>query len=559
MAEIERELVTRLIDHAGDPAGGVPPEGVCVPCPGFIPNQAMVRLFAADDAADLQQRIRETIPVDRIPDLIRLGRAALAGDPSEATIPMVKADGRQVVIRLEAYGPPESNQPLLLAATEVTGSTELHRQLNMLALLPEWNPNLVFVVDGETDVAYLNPAARRWAHEHGMDAAATLQALSVHLQNDDTPAGGDQTWAVDHEDGRRYSVHVVSVAGTGKRMVTVSDVTEQTRLRAEHDLFKMAFNATTNPMVITDSAGRIEHVNAAFTRYYGFTAEEASGRNPRILNPGRATYRDLGVSDDQYDRLFAEMWEALSADGRYETELVNQSINGTVSWMKVVLTKIVLGQDLPHKYLGVHVDVEAARRREEATRLEVFRTVARVGELRDNETGRHMRRVGLYSRRLAETLGMPAKYCMDIENQAPLHDIGKVGISDTILLAPRKLSPEEFEIIERHTTLGYSILADAPSMEMAADIALGHHEKHSGNGYPFGLAGPAIPLAARIVALVDVYDALRSERPYKQAWDHATTTAEIMRQKNVHFCPDVVAAFGKIESDFREISSSYTD
>jgi PAS domain S-box-containing protein len=563
MAELDRTIAERLVAVAtGQAAAGSADgsaDGICAPCPGFASNRAMVRLMGARDADALQEHIGLVVPPERVDDLARFGSAALADGESEVTLALRKVDGLSVVLRLHASVPSGDGEPMLLSATEVTGDAEFFRQLNLLALLPELNPNMVFVVDGATDVAYTNPAARAWLLEHDLAAGEALERFeqkpSEALEDDSS----SRSHTVDFEDGRRYRVDSASVAGVDRRMITVTDVTDVTRLRAEHDLFERAFNATTNPMLITDADGRIEHINDAFTAHYGYTADEARGENPRILNPGRATYRDLGVSDEEYDELFTTMRERLADEGHFEGELANECAHGYVSWIKVVLTRIDLGDGMPAKHLGVHVDVGAARRREEATRLEILQTIARVGELRDNETGRHMRRVGLYARRLAETLGMPAKYCTDIENQAPLHDIGKVGISDTILLAPRKLTAQEFEIIERHTTLGYSILAESPSMEMAAAIALGHHEKYNGRGYPFALEGEQIPLAARIVALVDVYDALRSDRPYKQAWDHESTRAEIVGLAGAHFCPDVIAAFEKIESDFKQISITHTD
>ena len=141
----------------------------------------------------------------------------------------------------------------------------------------------------------------------------------------------------------------------------------------------------------------------------------------------------------------------------------------------------------------------------------------------------------------------------DIEVFSSMHDIGKVGISDEILLAPRKLTPKEFETMKSHTTLGYKILQGRSTFEMAADIALSHHEKYNGQGYPQGLKGEDIPMSARIVAIADVYDALCSKRPYKKPWPHADAVNELKSERGKHFDPNVTDAFLKEEEAFAKI------
>lgn len=147
-------------------------------------------------------------------------------------------------------------------------------------------------------------------------------------------------------------------------------------------------------------------------------------------------------------------------------------------------------------------------------------TLARAAEYRDEETGNHIVRMSKYARLIAEGLGLPKAECDDIEMAAPMHDIGKIGIPDTILLKRGPHTPEERAIMRRHTIIGYNILKDSASkyLRLGATIALGHHEWHDGNGYPNGLKGENIPLVARIVAVADLFDALTSVRPYKGAW-----------------------------------------
>jgi putative two-component system response regulator len=180
-----------------------------------------------------------------------------------------------------------------------------------------------------------------------------------------------------------------------------------------------------------------------------------------------------------------------------------------------------------------------ARERETVIRL------SRAADSRDPETGAHILRMAHYSRLIAQRLGLSAADQDLLLEAAPLHDIGKVGIPDHILLKPGKLDPDEFAIMKRHAAIGHDILAgsSSPMLQAAASIALSHHEKFDGSGYPRGLAGDAIPLFARICALADVFDALTSARPYKPAWDEARAVALLRESSGQHFDPSCVAAF----------------
>lgn len=154
---------------------------------------------------------------------------------------------------------------------------------------------------------------------------------------------------------------------------------------------------------------------------------------------------------------------------------------------------------------------------------------------------------------------MPAEFTRRIELFSPLHDIGKVGIPDQILLAPRSLTAEEFALMKTHTDLGYQILVGKQSLEMAAEIARYHHERYDGTGYPLGLAGGAIPIAARITAVADVYDALTSDRPYKPAWSHGDAVELIREERGRQFDPNVVDAFETVAEEFVAMKESPID
>jgi two-component system response regulator RpfG len=176
---------------------------------------------------------------------------------------------------------------------------------------------------------------------------------------------------------------------------------------------------------------------------------------------------------------------------------------------------------------------------------ETLLRLAKAGEYRDEETGNHVIRMAKYSRIIAEELGFTGEEADVIEMAAPMHDIGKIGIKDSILLKPGKLTPAEFELMKEHTVIGYEILKESPSkfLKMGAIIALGHHERYDGSGYPYGRKGEEIPIAARIVAVADVYDALISERPYKQPWTVEAALEYMTQQRGHHFDPKCFDAF----------------
>jgi HD-GYP domain-containing protein (c-di-GMP phosphodiesterase class II) len=182
------------------------------------------------------------------------------------------------------------------------------------------------------------------------------------------------------------------------------------------------------------------------------------------------------------------------------------------------------------------------------SQMQVIQRLATAAEFRDDETGQHTRRVGRLSATIGAELGLPADQLQLLAQAAALHDVGKIGIPDSILLKPGRLTRGQLEHMKAHTTVGASLLAgrDFPLLAMAEEIALSHHERWDGTGYPARIAGTAIPLVGRIVAVADVFDALTHERPYKHAWSIADALAEIVNQKGKQFDPHVVNAFLRV-------------
>lgn len=209
------------------------------------------------------------------------------------------------------------------------------------------------------------------------------------------------------------------------------------------------------------------------------------------------------------------------------------------------------------------LETTVARRTAElhSTRLEVIRRLARAAEFRDNETGAHVQRMSLYAEAIGREMGLVAQDLDLLLNACPMHDLGKIGISDTILLKPGKLTEEEFSSIKVHTLIGASILAghDSELLCTAHDIALSHHEKWNGTGYPHQLAGEAIPLFARIAAVADVFDALTMVRPYKRAWTPNDARCEINSLSGTHFDPVVAGAFNACFDEILAIGTANPD
>jgi putative two-component system response regulator len=219
----------------------------------------------------------------------------------------------------------------------------------------------------------------------------------------------------------------------------------------------------------------------------------------------------------------------------------------------------------------------------ERSRQEAIHCLARAGEYRDDDTGHHVTRVGRYSRLIAAELGLPQDQIELLEQAAQLHDVGKIGVPDAILHKPGKLDPREFEIMQSHcgigsriinpltdeefhrlkshTSIGLQIMGSthSPVLRLAAMIAASHHEKWDGTGYPLGLAGTAIPLEGRIVAVADVFDALSSERPYKPAFPIEQCMTILAEGRGRHFDPSVLDAFFRRQDEVLRIRQEYLD
>ncbi len=227
-----------------------------------------------------------------------------------------------------------------------------------------------------------------------------------------------------------------------------------------------------------------------------------------------------------------------------------------------------LQQDLELRNESLNQTIFSQQQEISAAQLSTIVALAKLAESRDDDTGLHIDRVGSFSRRLAQAAQnhsnrnaeLDDHYVEMIYHASALHDIGKVGIADAILQKPGKLNSDEFDIMKTHPTIGFltleSIVKSYPNNQMVgmgSDIAKSHHEKWNGSGYPEGLSGEAIPLSARIVAIADVYDALRSKRPYKTPFSHQQAVDIILEGRGVHFDPELIMLFENIHHEFDQI------
>ena len=326
--------------------------------------------------------------------------------------------------------------------------------------------------------------------------------------------------------------------------------------------FREIFQSALDPMMVADLSGRLVEVNRAFI--------EANGANRVEALRVRPTLPGTWSADDRWSEIRA----TLLAKGHWSSE-VHHQLEERHALLSISVIRDADGN--PYALAGIEKDVTVRHRLEEQSRAaqyEVILALARLAEYRDPETGEHLERFRLYSEVLTRELAKTPRYMAMIDEEyveaifasSPLHDIGKVGIPDEVLLKPGKLTAKEFEVMQLHSTIGGEVLLGAGRslsakdwLTMARTIALEHHEKFDGSGYPRGLKGEAIDLAARITALADAYDAITSKRVYKPALPHEEARARILQASGSHFDPAVVKAFMACEQEFLRIRDSHNE
>jgi PAS domain S-box-containing protein len=306
-------------------------------------------------------------------------------------------------------------------------------------------------------------------------------------------------------------------------------------------------DASSDAILSSDADGIITSWNHAAERLYGYTEQEMIGRSVTQLTPATE------LADHR------QMLKAVAqGESRNDVEIQSVHKNGSLLDVSVTISKIMRDNSLIG-FCGVaHSNTERLRARDEleervlertrdlvTSRAETLQMLAQAAEHRDDDTARHTERVGKSAARLACALGLGSDLVELIGQAAPLHDVGKIGIPDRILLKPGRLTTEEFEMMKQHTTLGASLLArsGAAVLKLGEQIAMTHHERWDGAGYPNQLAGDAIPIAGRIVAVVDSFDAMTNDRTYREASSAEEALTEISRCSGKQFDPQVATAF----------------
>jgi PAS domain S-box-containing protein len=304
--------------------------------------------------------------------------------------------------------------------------------------------------------------------------------------------------------------------------------------------------------------GYFKHVNPAWKTVLGFELEELVTRPfADFVHPDdlQATQAEVEKQQKLGQLVFNFQNRYRCADGSYRWLEWTSRPDYDANLMYAVARDVTERKQAEeivadHQALLERMVAERTAQLEEA-RWETLRCLALAAEYRDDQTYEHTQRVGRTSALLAEQLGLDAHFCTLIRHASPLHDVGKVGMPDSILLKPGKLTPEEMEIVRGHSAAGARILSGSSSdlLKLAEEIALTHHEWWDGNGYPNRQTGEEIPLSGRIVAVADVFDALTHQRPYKPAWSVADAVREMYRLTGSQFDPAVIDAFKQLDPD----------
>jgi len=332
-------------------------------------------------------------------------------------------------------------------------------------------------------------------------------------------------------------------------------VDHRRRLEAEASRY---FEESLDLLATADTSGRFTRLNTAWERKLGYSTETLCSR-PFIefVHPDDrelTNLEDTAVASGSRDAIgFRNRYRA--ANGSYRWLEWSGHTSGLGGAVHAVARDVTLLHEAEEQLANhAHVlesEVSSRTRELEDARAKTLHRLALVAEYRDDDTFQHTQRVGETAAAMAVRLGLPAEQAGLLREAAPLHDVGKIAIPDRILLKPGKLSAEEFGVVKTHAAIGAHILtgSGSPVLQMATVIAESHHERWDGGGYPCGLAGKAIPLVGRIVAVADAFDALTHERPYKSAWPVEDAVDEIQRGAGSHFDPSVVSAFLATQDD----------
>ncbi len=316
--------------------------------------------------------------------------------------------------------------------------------------------------------------------------------------------------------------------------------------------YEMAINES-NILSKTNIKGTITFVNDKFCDISGYSKEELIGNNHNLIR-----------HSDMDESVFIELWKTISRGNSWSGIIKNRKKDNSAYWVSTTIIPIKNKHNKIKEYIAIRHDLTKVfelHAEVEDTQREIVYKLGEVGETRSKETGNHVKRVAQYSKDLALLYGLDIKEAQILFDASPMHDIGKVGISDEILKKPTKLTKEEFEIMKTHAEIGYKLLKGSkrPVLKAAAIVAKEHHEKYDGSGYPKGIKGEDIHIYGRITALADVFDALGSDRYYKKAWEDDRIIDLLISEKGKHFDPVLVDLFMDNLDLFLKTRNKYVD
>ncbi|WP_097651546.1 PAS domain S-box protein [Candidatus Chloroploca asiatica] len=441
-------------------------------------------------------------------------------------------------------------------ARDITARIEAQAILERYRLLSENMHDIVlFVRKADRRIIEANAAAEE---VYGYSRTRLLQCTLDDLRAPSTrptiggqlaaAASGGLIFETEHQrsDGSTFPVEVSTTSmrygGESVLLSVIRDLSQRRAAEAQIRLQGEVLAAVANAIVITDTKGIIQWVNPAFTTLTGYPAEEVLGQNPRIFASGH--------QDRHY---YAQLWATI-VDGKvWQGETINRRRDGTIYTEEQVITPVQMhGNGITH-FVAIKQDITERKEAEAALRTAHDALIASYDstlagwsqalDLRDRETEGHSSRVTLLTLQLARVLGFNEDELEHVRRGALLHDIGKIGIPDAILHKPGPLTDHEWRIMRRHPEYAYQLLQPIAFLRPALAIPYCHHEHWDGSGYPRGLKGDEIPLAARIFTIVDVWDALTSDRPYRAALSHEAAREYIEAQAGSIFDPWIVKTF----------------
>ena len=303
----------------------------------------------------------------------------------------------------------------------------------------------------------------------------------------------------------------------------------------------------------TDPKGRITYANEKFCSISGFTQKELLGKPHNIVR-----------HPDMPKAAFRDMWKTILNKNPWQGIVKNRKKDGGEYIVEVTINPILDHEGKIEEFIAIRNDITNVVKLHEDlehTQEDLIYRMGEIGETRSQETGFHVKRVAKYSELLARHYGLSSQEVKYLTTASPMHDIGKVGIADSILNKPGKLDNDEWRTMKTHANIGYELFRDSdkPLLQTAAIIAHEHHEKWDGTGYPRGLSGEEIHIYGRITAIADVFDALGSDRCYKQAWDDERIFKLLKEERGKHFDPTLIDIFFEHLDDFLEIRDHYRD